>query len=114
MIVSPVVALCFGLEVFFPVAVTSAIGGLICLIFRAFSTQMFVGQLTTELVRDLVSAEMDRREWVLSELKPAERKWFLAQIARIEPAPVVVKPDRGFSQRLGPSVPKILGAGSAG
>jgi hypothetical protein len=100
MIISPVAALCFGSEVFFPVAVTSAIGGLICLIFRALSTQMFVGQVTSELVRDLVSAEIDRRKLVLSELTAAERRLFLSKIARIEAEVLLAKKDRSFSKRL--------------
>lgn len=84
MIGPPIAALCFGSEVFFPVAMTSIVGAVICLIFRALNTQIFVGQVTAELVCDLASADTDRRELVLSELNAVERKLFLAKIARME------------------------------
>jgi hypothetical protein len=89
MIISPVVALGFGSKVFFPVAVTSVLGGVICLIYKSVTTHMVVRQLTAELVNDLVFADTDRRELVLSELNQAERKWFVLEIARVEAEPVL-------------------------
>jgi hypothetical protein len=84
MTLSPVLALGFGWEVFFPVALTSVLGGTICLVGKSMSTHMFVGQLTAELVQDLVCADKDRRDLVLSELNEAERNWFLAELPRAE------------------------------
>jgi hypothetical protein len=82
MICSPLVALGLGREAFFPVALTSIIGGAILLAGKSVSTHMFVGKLTAELVQDLVFADKDRRDMVLGELKPAEAKWFLAELPR--------------------------------
>jgi hypothetical protein len=84
MIISPVITIGFGSEVFFPVAVTSVLGGVICLIFKSLTTHMVVGQITAELLNELISADADRRELVLSELDLVERKWFVIEIARIE------------------------------
>jgi hypothetical protein len=81
---SPVVALGFGSEVFFPVAITSALGGVICLICKSLTSQRVIRRITTELVHDLVSADIDRRNPVLSELDPVERQLFVLEIARIE------------------------------
>jgi len=88
MIISPVIALGFGSEVFFPVAITSVLGGLFCLICMLLTRHMVVGQITDELLNDLVSANTDERELVLSKLNPVERKWFALGIARIEAADV--------------------------
>jgi hypothetical protein len=101
MILAPGVALGFGSEVFFPVAVTSIVGALICLTSQALATHMTVGRVTDKLVRDLISANMDQRELVLSGLKEAERKWFRAEIARIEAELMSArtKPKRNFGQK---------------
>ena len=88
MIISPVIATGFGSEVFFPVAITSVLGGLFCLICKPVTTHMVVGQVTAELLNDLVSANTDQRELVLSKLDPVERKWFTLGIARIEAEPM--------------------------
>jgi len=83
MIFSPISALGFGgWEAFFPVTLTSVLGSTICLIVNSMSTHMFVGQLTAELVHDLVSADKDRRDLVLAELNEIERDWFLAELRR--------------------------------
>jgi hypothetical protein len=47
---------------------------------------MFVGKLTAELVQDLVSADKDRRDLVLGQLKTAEAQWFLAELPRAKAA----------------------------
>jgi hypothetical protein len=72
------IALFFGWEVFFPVAIISLIGGFICIA----STQICVGQLTAELIQDLVSADKDRLDLVLAVLTETERDWFLAELPR--------------------------------
>lgn len=82
MILSPTLALGFGLEAFFPVALTSVLGGVICLVGKCMSTHLFVGQLTAELVQDLVFADKDRRDLVLAGLNEAERNWILAELPR--------------------------------
>jgi hypothetical protein len=69
-------------EAFFPVALMSILGGTILLVGKSVSTQMFVGKLTVGLVQDLMFADKDRRDLVLGELKPAEGKWFLAELPR--------------------------------
>lgn len=84
MIISPVVALGFDSEVFVPVALTSVLGGVICLVCKSLATHMVVRQITAELLNDLVSTDLDRRELVFSELDQAERKWFELEIERIE------------------------------
>lgn len=81
---SPILALGFGWEAFFPVALTSVLGGMICLMGKSMSTHMVVGQLTAELVQDLVSADEDRRDLVLAELNEAGAYWFLAELPRAE------------------------------
>src|ERR1019366_9986996 len=81
---SPILALGFGWDAFFPVALTSVFGGMICLMGKSMSTHMVVGQLTAELVQDLVSADEDRRDLVLAELNEAEAYWFLAELPRAE------------------------------
>jgi hypothetical protein len=68
---SPILALAFGLEAFFPVALTSFLGGAICIMGEYVSTQIAVGQLTAELLQDLASAEKERRDAVLAELRAA-------------------------------------------
>ena len=82
MTLSPILALGFGWDAFFPVALTSLLGGMICLMARSMSTQMAVGELTAELVQDLVFADKDRRDLVLAGLNAAERNWFLAELPR--------------------------------
>ena len=82
MILSPILALGFGWEVFFPVALTSLLGGGICLMGQSLSTHMFVGELTAELVQDLVLADEERRDLVLANLSATERDWFLAELPR--------------------------------
>ena len=79
---SPILALGFGWDAFFPVALTAVFGGMICLMGKSMSTHMVVGQLTAELVEDLVSADKDRRDLVLAELNEAEANWFLAELPR--------------------------------
>jgi hypothetical protein len=79
---SPVLALAFGWEAFFPVALISVLGAGICLASKAVSTHIFVGQLTAELVQDLVSADKERRDLVLGQLQKAEGNWFLAELPR--------------------------------
>jgi hypothetical protein len=84
MTLSPVLALGFGWEAFFPVAIASVLGGAVCLAGKSMSTHMAVGQLTAVLVQDLVSAEKDRRDLVLAQLDEAEANWFLAELPRAE------------------------------
>ena len=84
MTLSPVLALGFGWGAFFPVALTSMLGGAVCLAGKSMSTHMAVGQLTAELVQDLVSADKDRRDLVLAQLNEAEANWFLAELPRAE------------------------------
>jgi hypothetical protein len=79
---SPVIAIGFGWEAFFPVALTSLLGGVICFMGQSVSTDLCVGQLTAELVQDLVFADKDRRDLVLAGLTAAERNWFLAELPR--------------------------------
>jgi hypothetical protein len=81
---APFLALGFGWEAFFPVAMTSVLGGTICLMGKSMSAYMFVGQLTAELVQDLVCADKETRDLVLAELNEAERDWFLAELPRAE------------------------------
>lgn len=81
---SPVLALGFGWEAFFPVTLASVFGGMICLVGKSTCTQMAVGQLTAELVQDLVTADNDRRDLVLAELNEAEANWLLAELPRAE------------------------------
>jgi hypothetical protein len=66
------------------VALTSVLGGMILFIAKSASTHMFAGQLTAELVQDLVLADQDRRDLVLAELSNRERDWFLAELPRAE------------------------------
>jgi hypothetical protein len=84
MIISPILALGFGWEAFFPVALTSLLGGTIFVMGKGTSPDMFVGHLTAELVQDLVSADNNRRNLVFAELNEAERNWFLAELPRAE------------------------------
>lgn len=84
MILSPILALGFGWEAFFPVALTSLLGGGICLMGESLSAHMFVGQLTAELVQDLVLADEERRDLVLANLSATERDWFLAELPRAQ------------------------------
>lgn len=84
MALSPILALCFGWEAFFPVALVSLFGGAVCLAGKCLSTHMAVGQLTAELLQDLVSADKDRRDLVLAQLNEAEANWFLAELPRAE------------------------------
>ena len=81
---SPILALAFGWEAFLPVALTSVLGGAICLLGKGLCSQLVVGQLTAELLQDLVSADRDRRDLVLAELNEAEANWFLAELPRAE------------------------------
>jgi hypothetical protein len=82
MICCPLLALGWGWEAFVPVALTSILGSTVLLVSRSLCTHMFVGQLTAELVQDLVFADKDRRDPVLAELKEPERNWFLAELPR--------------------------------
>ena len=82
MICCPVLALGWGWEAFFPVALTSILGGAVLLVSKSLCTHMAVGQLTAELVQDLVCADQDRRDTVLAQLKEPERNWFLAELPR--------------------------------
>lgn len=84
MILSPFLACFWGWEAFFPVAVTSLLGGMVCLMGQNFCTQMHVDQLTAELVQELVSADQHDRELVLASLGKTEREWFLAELPRAE------------------------------
>jgi hypothetical protein len=87
MIISPIMALVFaGWEAFFPVAMISLFGRTVCSINQGLSTQLYVGQLTAELVQGLVSADQHDRELVLACLSQREREWFLAEIPRAEAA----------------------------
>jgi hypothetical protein len=79
---SPILALGFGWEAFFPVALTSVLGGTICLMGEAISTHTFVAQLKADLLQDLASADQDRRDLVLAGLMEEERNWFLAELRR--------------------------------
>lgn len=82
MTLSPLLALFFGWEAFFPLALTSILGAATCIVGKTFSTHMLVGWLTAELVQDLVSADRQRRDSVLGVLTAAERDWFLAELPR--------------------------------
>lgn len=62
MTISPILALILGWDAFFPVMLTSVIGAAICLMAKAVTTNMAVGQMTAELVQDLVFADKDRRD----------------------------------------------------
>jgi hypothetical protein len=84
MTISPILALGFGWEAFFPAALTSGLGAPICLMGKSMSPRKSVGQLTAELMQDLVFAEKDRRDLVLAELNEGERNWFLAELPRAE------------------------------
>ena len=84
MIISPILALGFGWEVFFPAALTSLLGCTICLMAKNVSSDVSVGQLTATLMQDLVNADKERRDLVLAELNEAERNWFLAELPRAE------------------------------
>src|SRR6266404_5044716 len=75
MVCSPVMALGLGWEAFFPVALTSIIGGTIVLAGKSVSTHMFVGKLTAELVQDLVFADKDRRDWGNLSLQKRSGFW---------------------------------------
>jgi hypothetical protein len=72
MVCSPVVALTWGWEALFPVALCSLVGGAILIVSRRLPAHLFVGQLAAELVQDLALADRDRRDLVLDELKKAE------------------------------------------
>jgi hypothetical protein len=82
MVCSPIIALGFGWEAFFPVALTSVLGGVLCLLVHSMSKRLFVGQLTAELIQDLATAEEDRQDAVLAVLNKTERDWFLAELPR--------------------------------
>jgi hypothetical protein len=84
MTISPILALGFGWEAFFPAALTSVLGGTICLMGKSMSPHLSVGRLTAELIQDLVYADKDRRDLVLAELNDAKRNWFLAELPRAE------------------------------
>lgn len=84
MILSPMLACLWGWEAFLPVAATSLLGGLMCFTGQSFCTQMHFGQITAELVQDLVSASQHDRELVLTCLSQKEREWFLAELPRAE------------------------------
>jgi hypothetical protein len=84
MVLSPLVACCLGWEAVFPVAITSLLGGIVCFMGRGFCTQMHVGEVTAELVQDLVSADQHHRELVLACLSKTEGDWFLAELPRAE------------------------------
>ena len=84
MILSPLFACLWGWEAFFPVAVTSLLGGMVNLMGQNFCTQMHVGQLTAEMVQGLVSADQHDRQLVLASLSKTERAWFLAELPRAE------------------------------
>ena len=84
MILSPVVACLWGWEAFFPTAVTSLLGAMVCLMGQCFCTQIHVGELTAELVQEMVSADQHDRELVMASVCKAEREWFLAELPRAE------------------------------
>lgn len=88
MILAPIVALELGWEAFFPVMLTSAAGAMICLMFKSVSTCLVTAQLKTELVQDLVSAQPDHRELVLTEFEAETRNQFIAEIERKRIAPL--------------------------
>jgi hypothetical protein len=80
MLLSPLLALSWGSEVFFPVAAASLLGGLACFGGRSLCTQMNVGQITAELVQELVCATERDRKAVLASLSRREREWFLVEL----------------------------------
>jgi hypothetical protein len=84
MILSPILALGFGWQAFFPVALTSLLGGGMCLIGKTLSARMLIGQLTAELIQDLAVADKERRDAVLNCLSATERDWFLAELPRAQ------------------------------
>lgn len=92
MVLSPAVALRFGWNVFFPVAITSLVGAVIGLFFRALAAHREANRITAELIRDLVSADQRRRELVLSEFSESERKLFSAETALSREKPAVSRP----------------------
>ena len=84
MLLSPLLACFWGLEAFFPVAAASLLGGIVCFVGRSFCTQVHVGEITAELVQELVSADQHHRELVLACVSKTERQWFLAELPRAE------------------------------
>jgi len=82
MILAPAVALGFGSAAFFPVAITSAFGGLVCLLAQTRNGRVSPGRIAAALVIDLAYADARRRELVLSELSEKERKWFEREVRK--------------------------------
>jgi hypothetical protein len=81
MLCSPVLALAFaGWAAFFPVALASIGSWVICFLVDSTATNMLSGQLSAELIQDLVSVDQERRGLVLARLNPTERDWFLAEL----------------------------------
>lgn len=66
---SPVVALSFGIEAFFPVLLTSVCGGAVCLLVRLVSLDLDTRSSKNNLLQDLITADRDRRDLVLGELR---------------------------------------------
>jgi hypothetical protein len=84
MLSTPVVALLFGFEAFFPVAIASIIGALIWLAGATLASQTAVDRLANDLIYDLAGSDKERRQLVCSELNPTERKRVLSEIAQAE------------------------------
>jgi len=84
MLLSPLLALGWGSEAFFPVAAASLLGGMVCFAVRSLCTQMKIGQITAELVQELVCANERDRKIVLASLRKREREWFLVELPRAE------------------------------
>src|SRR5262249_48666499 len=82
MVLSPLLALSWGSEAFFPVAAASLLGGIACFAGRSLCTQINVGQITAELVQELVCANERDRKIVLACLSQREREWFLVELPR--------------------------------
>lgn len=71
-----------GWQAFFPVALSSLLGGTVCFLGQSIFIQIHAGQLTAELVQDLVSVDQHHQGMVLSRLSKTEHEWFLAELPR--------------------------------
>ena len=68
MVAAPLLAMGFGFQVFFPVALISVTGAVICVFSSALASRLVTGQIALRLIQDLASADADRRALVLAEL----------------------------------------------
>ena len=80
MVISPIMGLAFGALAFFPVLLTSILCGVVCLTANLASRHSAVGTLRADVIRDLISADQDRRDLVLAEINEDERNRILGAI----------------------------------